>query len=82
MPLPIKDEIKIVFTSLAKLIEGWNIAIQKYFAEEREDKKIEVLQAILKSLPDMQEKFDSEIQKLSKKIEKEIAKEKKKNIKS
>lgn len=77
MALPIKNEINIVLTSLPDLIIDWNTAIQKHFAEEPEDKKIEVLEAILKVLPEMQEKFDSEIQKLSKKIEKEIAKEKK-----
>jgi hypothetical protein len=79
MPLPIKDEINILFTCLPGLIEGWNNNIQKYFAEESEDKKVEVLQAILNVLPEMQEKFDSEIQKLSKKIEKEIARESQQN---
>ena len=78
MPIPIKNEINIVFSSLPDLIAGWNTAMQKLFAKEQEGQKVEVLEAILKSLPDMQEKFDSEIQKLSKKIEKEIAKEKKK----
>jgi hypothetical protein len=78
MPLPIKNEINIVFSSLPDLIADWNTAIQKHFAEESEDNKIEVLEAILKVLPEMQEKFDSEIGKLSKKIEKEIAKEKNK----
>ena len=78
MPIPIKNEINIVFSSLPDLIADWNTAIQKHFAEESEDKKIEVLEAVLKVLPDMQEKFDSEIDKLSKKIKKEIAKEKKK----
>ncbi len=82
MPIPIKNEINIVFSSLPDLINDWNTAMQKAFAEEQEGQKVEVLEAILKELPEMQKKFDSEIQKLSKKIEKEIAKEKKKNIKS
>ena len=60
------------------MITAWNTAMQKAFAEEQEGQKVEVLEAILNSLPDMQEKFDSEIDKLSKKIKKEIAKEKKK----
>ncbi|TRT88132.1 MAG: hypothetical protein EWV82_03250 [Microcystis aeruginosa Ma_AC_P_19900807_S299] len=78
MPIPIKNEINIVFSTLPDLITAWNTAMQKAFAEEQEGQKVEVLEAILNSLPDMQEKFDSEIQKLSKKIKKEIAKEKKK----
>ncbi|MFM2060759.1 MAG: hypothetical protein RLZZ507_429 [Cyanobacteriota bacterium] len=82
MPLPIKNEINIVFTSLPGLINDWNTAMQKRFAEESEDKKVEVLEAILTVLPKMQEKFDSEIQRLIKKVEKEIAKEKKKNKQS
>jgi flagellar hook-associated protein FlgK len=78
MPIPIKNEINIVFSTLPDLINAWNTAMQKAFAEEQEGQKVEVLEAILNSLPDMQEKFDSEIDKLSKKIKKEIAKEKKK----
>ena len=78
MPIPIKNEINIVFSTLPDLITGWNTAMQKVFAEAQEGQKVEVLEAILKELPEMQKKFDSEIDKLSKKIKKEIAKEKKK----
>jgi hypothetical protein len=76
MPLPIKDEIKIVLTSLAKLIEGWNNNTQVFLSSDED--KVKVLETILGSLYVLRIKLNDEIDKLTEKIGKEIAKEKKK----
>ncbi|MDB9450538.1 hypothetical protein [Dolichospermum circinale] len=76
MPLPIKDEIKIVLTSLAKLMEGWNNNTQVFLSSDED--KVKVLETILGSLYVLRIKLNDEIDKLTEKIGKEIAKEKKK----
>jgi hypothetical protein len=77
MPLPIKDEINILFTCLPGLIAGWNNNIQLLLAQEGED-KVKALEAALGSIYVLKTKLDSEIDKLTQKVEKELAKEKKK----
>lgn len=77
MRLPIKDEINILFTCLPNLIKGWNNNIQVLLTEEQEN-KVKALETTLGSIYALRIKLNSEIDKLTGKVEKEITKEKKK----
>lgn len=77
MRLPIKDEINILFTCLPDLIKGWNNNIQVLLTQEGED-KVKDLDAALGSIYALRMKLNSEIDNLTDKIQKEIAREKKK----